>query len=67
MATHEDEKARPAQAAGKETQPAGASKSPQIDADEDPQRVTLTIDQRADDSGDAGFKEADKDRPRDGT
>ena len=66
MATHEGEQARPEQAAGNETQPGGTSKSQQTDADDDPQRVNVTVDQRADD-GDAGFKEADENRLRDGT
>jgi hypothetical protein len=65
MATHDSKQARPEQGAGEETQPAGASKSPQTD--DDPQRVNLTIDQRADDSGGAGHRGADEDRPRDGT
>lgn len=64
MAAHDSKQARSEQDAGKETRPAGASKSP---ADDDPHRVNVSSDQRADDSSGAQDKGADQDRPRDGT
>lgn len=67
MATRDSEQARPGQDVGEETRPAGASKSPRADADDDPHRVNVSSDQRADDSSGPKGGGADQDRPRDGT
>ena len=67
MAAHDREQARPEQDAGKVAQPAGASKSSRPGDDDDPQRINLSIDQRADDSGGARNEGVAEDRPRDGT
>jgi hypothetical protein len=66
MATRDSEQARSEQDPGKVTQAAGALKSKQTDADDDPQRVNLEIDWRADESGGTKNEGADEDRLRDG-